>query len=158
MSSICSFCTGHTSMQAPQVVQAHAASGDSAKLSSGRGLSAPASNPGRCFARWFSSIRLLISSAAGLKDFPVTAAGQTSWQRLHWMQAYASSSRGQPRSSSLFAPSFCSSDSRFSSSAGSTPDEELRATRYLAGAIKIWMCFVNGKYIKNKRTLPSAPQ
>ena len=41
----------------------------------------------RSAARSLSSMRLLISSAAGERDFPVAVAGQTSWQRLHWMQA-----------------------------------------------------------------------
>ena len=35
----------------------------------------------------FSSMRLLISSAAGESALPVAFAGHTSWQRLHWMQA-----------------------------------------------------------------------
>jgi hypothetical protein len=89
MSSIGSSCTGQTSMHAPQVVQAHAASGESANCSSGFGLAAPASKPGMLHV-WlisFNSIRLLISSADGLSDLPVAVAGQTSWQRLHWMQA-----------------------------------------------------------------------
>src|SRR5580658_9168005 len=74
------------------------------------------------------------------------------------MHAYASSSRGQARSSSVFAPAFRFSDSRSSSSIGNTPEEGLRATRYLAGAAKIWMCLEKGKYIRNASTLPSAPQ
>ena len=44
MSSICSFCVGQTSMQAPQVVQAQAASGERANLRSGWGLGCPFSN------------------------------------------------------------------------------------------------------------------
>ena len=64
--------TGQTSMQAPQVVQAHAASGERANLSrSGCGLGVFFSNGAapegeRRFvweARSLSSIRLLISSA-----------------------------------------------------------------------------------------------
>src|ERR1700734_3680778 len=59
---------------------------------------------------------------------------------------------------SLFAPAFRFSDSRSRSCAGKTPEEGLRATRYLAGAAKIWMCLEKGKYISNSSTLPSAPQ
>ena len=94
MSSICSFWVGQTSMQAPQVVQAQAASGERANLRSGLGLGVPFSKGAGvkakglcCAARSLSSMRLLISSAAGERDLPVAVAGQTSWQRLHWMQA-----------------------------------------------------------------------
>ena len=69
--------TGQISRQAPQVVQAHAASGLRAKVSRGESLRPLV----------LSSMRLLISSAEGLSDLPVWVAGQTSWQRLHWMQA-----------------------------------------------------------------------
>ena len=51
MCSICSLPTGQTSMQALQVVQAHAASSFSAKSSSGRGLSCPAEKPGKNFVQ-----------------------------------------------------------------------------------------------------------
>ena len=44
MSSICSFWVGQTSMQAPQVVQAQAASGERANFRSGLGLGVPFSN------------------------------------------------------------------------------------------------------------------
>ncbi len=94
MSSICSSWTGQTSMQAPQVVQPHTASGEMANSSSGRAVAAPVSkaevwsvNGLACPEIMFSSMRLLISSAAGLSALPVAEAGHTSWQRLHWIQA-----------------------------------------------------------------------
>ena len=44
MSIICSHPTGHTSMHAPQVVQAHSASGGIANSIRGRGPASPRAN------------------------------------------------------------------------------------------------------------------
>ncbi len=73
-------------MHAPQVVQAQAASGESAKESSGLGLGAPCSNavPLRELVQLHALVDL---ERGGAEALPVAVAGQTSWQRLHWMQA-----------------------------------------------------------------------
>lgn len=77
-------------MHAPQVVQAQTDSSLMANSSSGWAVLAPDSKAAGlsvkglgCAAMTFSSMRLLISSAAGLSALPVAFAGHTSWQRLH---------------------------------------------------------------------------
>ena len=69
-------------MHAPQVVHAHSDSTFSANSSSGRGLGEPSRKLGRSSKTppisELSSMRLLISYAAGLSALPVAVAGQAS--------------------------------------------------------------------------------
>ena len=84
--------------------------------------SCPAASADAC---WLMKKRLLISSVDGDSALPVACAGQTSWQRLHMMQAYASISWGQARCSILAAPYWVTRSS--SKSIGSRVPTERRA-------------------------------
>lgn len=101
MSRIGSLPTGQISTHAPQAVHAHSASGESVASSRVCGDAPPAARRDPVAS---STYRLLISSADGDRALPVTWAGQTSWQRLHMMQAYASTSCVRGRSSMRSAP------------------------------------------------------
>src|ERR1019366_3049289 len=157
MASTCSMSTGHSSTQAPQVVQDQSTSGSivvGTKVATSLLLVPDRSRSAE--ANMFS--RSPMMSNFGLSGLPVVQAGQTDWQRPHSVQVAKSSICFQVKSSILPAPKTVSSLTLSISMSGvlSRPPSALgrRETPILTGAKKMCRCLE--KETKTRKPLMTA--